>query len=231
MEQPTQYRGISTPPGPHNWRTLTCRASSAPAAVRSGDVVVYDRLRCMASQYLRREGPVHPFEPSDLVHEVFVRMARSEAPPCFQTLEHFFAVCAVVMRHILIDHARSATIFNRSRRVPLETGLCCEGARSEIRWRCARPCNGWPGGASGYIGSWCCTFSRASRFRRWALPSRSPAGRLSEGGGRRWLISATNWRAHPIALRLEMESARPVAGPDRRARREIGPARWRPEQR
>jgi RNA polymerase sigma-70 factor (ECF subfamily) len=126
MEQHSQHCGDSTPPIPYNWMNLACRASSAPAAAKAGDVVLYERLQCMASQYLRRECPVHPFEPSDLVHEVFVRMARSEAPACFQSLEHFVAVCAIVMRHILVDHARAATIFNRARRIPLESDLSHE---------------------------------------------------------------------------------------------------------
>jgi RNA polymerase sigma factor (TIGR02999 family) len=122
MEQHSQYRGVSTPPTPYIWMNLACRVSSAPAAAKVGDVVLYDRLRCMASQFPRREGPVHPFEPSDLVHEMFLRMARSEAHACFQTAEHFLAVCAIVMRHILVDHARAAAIFNRGRRIPLRTG-------------------------------------------------------------------------------------------------------------
>jgi RNA polymerase sigma factor (TIGR02999 family) len=230
MEHHTQYRSISTPPAPYSWTTLTSRASSAPATVRSSDVVVYDRLRCMASQYLRREGPVHPFEPSDLVHEVFVRMARSEAPACFQTLEHFFAVCAVVMRHILIDHARSATIFNRSRRVPLETDLWCEG--------------GSPGNTLAMRQALQRLARRSIRLYRIVVLHVFKDLTFQEVGAALAISSRTvkrGWREALDYLRDELEgtpdsplcleSALPAPGPDRRARREFGPSRSRPEQR
>jgi RNA polymerase sigma-70 factor, ECF subfamily len=128
MEQHSQRGGVSAPPDSQPWMTFANRASSTPTAAKTVDKMLYDRLRRVASQYLRREAPGHPFEPADLVHEVFLRLARSRKPVYFQTSDHFLAVSGVVMRHILFDHARSATIFNRVQRIPFEAD-----ARSEER--------------------------------------------------------------------------------------------------
>jgi RNA polymerase sigma factor (TIGR02999 family) len=126
MEQHSQHGGVSTPPDSQHWTTFANWASSTPAAAKTVDKMLYDRLRRVASQYLSREAPGHPFEPADLVHEVFLRLARSRKPVYFQTSDHFLAVSVVVMRHILLDHARSATIFNRVQRIPFETDVRSE---------------------------------------------------------------------------------------------------------
>jgi RNA polymerase sigma factor (TIGR02999 family) len=87
------------------------------------DTVPYERLCKLASGILRREAPEHGWDAADLVHEAFLRMARSRIPLHFQSTNHLIALTAIIMRHILIDRARSTTISDRYRRVSLDLDL------------------------------------------------------------------------------------------------------------
>jgi len=68
--------------------------------------LVYDELRLMASRQLGRQRPGHTFSTTALVHEAYLRLAREGTAP-WQDRAHFLSVAAVVMRHILVNHARS----------------------------------------------------------------------------------------------------------------------------
>lgn len=65
---------------------------------------VYDQLRRIAHQQARRL-PGQTLQTTDLIHEAYTRLAAPE-PIVWQDRQHFFAVCARVMRFILIDRAR-----------------------------------------------------------------------------------------------------------------------------
>ena len=67
---------------------------------------VYDPLRRLARRYLRRERPGHTLQPTALVHEAYLRLV-DQSSVDWKGRSHFFAVGARVMRHVLIDHARS----------------------------------------------------------------------------------------------------------------------------
>jgi RNA polymerase sigma factor (TIGR02999 family) len=67
--------------------------------------LVYDQLRKLASRYLLAEQPGHTLRATALVHEAYVRLAG--APGQWEDRVQFYAVAAHVMRHILVDHARS----------------------------------------------------------------------------------------------------------------------------
>lgn len=67
--------------------------------------LVYGELRRVAASHLRRERAGHGFQPTDLVHEAFVRLIRQDTPD-YQNRAHFLAIAAEHMRQILIDHAR-----------------------------------------------------------------------------------------------------------------------------
>ena len=67
--------------------------------------LVYGELRRVAASHLRRERAGHGFQPTDLVHEAFVRLIRQDTPD-YQNRAHFMAIAAEHMRQILIDHAR-----------------------------------------------------------------------------------------------------------------------------
>jgi len=54
---------------------------------------------------MRSERQDHTLQATDLVHEVFLRLAET-APPGWRDRNHFYAVAARLMRRILVDHAR-----------------------------------------------------------------------------------------------------------------------------
>lgn len=68
--------------------------------------LVYDELRRIAAQYLRKEEANHSLQPTVLVHEAYLRLIKLERID-WQTRSHFFAVSAILMRRILVDHARA----------------------------------------------------------------------------------------------------------------------------
>lgn len=67
---------------------------------------VYAELRRLARHYLRQERPGHTLQPSDLVHEAYLRLV-DEKEIDWQNRAHFFGIAAVRMRRILVEHARS----------------------------------------------------------------------------------------------------------------------------
>jgi RNA polymerase sigma factor (TIGR02999 family) len=68
--------------------------------------LVYSDLRRMAKAYLRRERPDHSLKSVELVHEAYLRLVGQDRAR-WQDRTHFFAICAQIMRHILVDHARA----------------------------------------------------------------------------------------------------------------------------
>ena len=68
--------------------------------------VVYQELRRLAANYLRRERPGQTLQPTALVHEAYLRLMKDK-PGRWQSRAHFFGIAAQLMRRILIDHARS----------------------------------------------------------------------------------------------------------------------------
>ena len=87
--------------------------------------LVYTDLRRLAGRSLRRERPDHTLQPTALVHEAYMRLAKS-APPELGDREHFLCLAARLMRQILVDHARRANAERRggeAPKVPLEENL------------------------------------------------------------------------------------------------------------
>ena len=68
--------------------------------------LVYPELRRLARRYMRRENSQHTLQTSALINEAYLRLVDQQAVE-WKDRAHFFAVAAQVMRHILIDHARS----------------------------------------------------------------------------------------------------------------------------
>ena len=68
--------------------------------------IVYDELRRLAHRYMSREQVGHTLQTTALVNEAYLRLVEGHGVH-WQNRAHFFAVAAQVMRHILIDHARS----------------------------------------------------------------------------------------------------------------------------
>ncbi|HEX7149852.1 MAG TPA: sigma-70 family RNA polymerase sigma factor [Thermoanaerobaculia bacterium] len=87
-------------------RLLADWASGRRDALDRLTPLVYAELRRIAQRQMQRERPGHTLQPTALVNEAFVRLSGGDAAT-WQDRAHFFAVCAQVMRRILIDHARS----------------------------------------------------------------------------------------------------------------------------
>ena len=68
--------------------------------------LVYDELRSLARRYLQRERSDHTLQATGLVHEAYLRMVDQDSMS-WENRAHFFSVAAQVMRHLLVDHARS----------------------------------------------------------------------------------------------------------------------------
>lgn len=66
--------------------------------------VVYDELRRLAGSLLRGERAGHSLQPTELVHEVYLKLDAS-ALPDFEDRRHFFGIAARAMRQLLVDHA------------------------------------------------------------------------------------------------------------------------------
>lgn len=67
---------------------------------------VYGELRKLAGAYLRRERPGHSLQPTALVNEAYLKLAKLDRLS-WQDRSHFFGVAAHVMRQVLVDHARA----------------------------------------------------------------------------------------------------------------------------
>lgn len=67
--------------------------------------LVYDELRRVARRHLGREPAGHALQPTDLVHEVYLRLVDVDRMT-LRSRAHFFGVAAVLMRQILVDYAR-----------------------------------------------------------------------------------------------------------------------------
>jgi len=74
-------------------------------AVRAALPLVYDELRRLAHHYMRGERSDHTLQSTALVHEAYLRLEKQGAAQ-FKIREHFVAVCAQLMRQILVEYAR-----------------------------------------------------------------------------------------------------------------------------
>jgi RNA polymerase sigma-70 factor (ECF subfamily) len=81
------------------WRQGAADAGDQLAAA------VYFQLRRMATGYLRRERPGHTLQPTDLVHEAYLRLVGQQHLE-WRDRGHLFAIASREMRRILVDHAR-----------------------------------------------------------------------------------------------------------------------------
>ena len=75
-------------------------------ALRAAVPLVYNELRRIAHHYLRNERPDHTLQSTAVVHEAYMRLEKQGAAE-FKNREHFLAICAQLMRQILVEYARS----------------------------------------------------------------------------------------------------------------------------
>jgi RNA polymerase sigma factor (TIGR02999 family) len=88
--------------------------------------VVHGELRSLAGSLLRGERGDHTLQPTELVHEAYLRLSGLQEMP-FEGRRHFYGAAAQAMRRILVDHARRRDADKRGGgdqvRVPIEDVL------------------------------------------------------------------------------------------------------------
>lgn len=67
--------------------------------------LVYDELRRIAARQLRRERAGHTLQPTELVHETFLKLVDQRRVDWLNRA-HFYGAASQVMRRLLVDHAR-----------------------------------------------------------------------------------------------------------------------------
>ena len=93
--------------------TMGMTEVAAPTAGGGGDgqaaeqllPQVYDELRRLAAAKMAREAAGQTLQPTALVHEAWLRLAKSERQQ-WRGRDHFFAAAAEAMRRVLVDRAR-----------------------------------------------------------------------------------------------------------------------------
>jgi RNA polymerase sigma factor (TIGR02999 family) len=84
---------------------LSAMEQGEPAAAEKLLNLVYDELRRLAASKMARERPGQTLQPTELVHEAWLRLIGAENSK-FENRAHFFSAAAEAMRRILIDRAR-----------------------------------------------------------------------------------------------------------------------------
>ena len=87
---------------------------------------VYAELRAIAGRELRQCGPRPTLQPTLLVHEAYLKIARGERAVSLHSRAHFFALASTAIRQILIQHARKRAALKRGgarRRVTLDESV------------------------------------------------------------------------------------------------------------
>ncbi len=72
---------------------------------------VYNTLRRIAGHCMRGERTGHTMQATDLVHEAYFRLVNAQVS--WRDRAHFYAVASRILRHVLVEHARSR---NRQKR-------------------------------------------------------------------------------------------------------------------
>jgi RNA polymerase sigma factor (TIGR02999 family) len=83
----------------HAWN-----GGDAAAAERLTELV-YAQVRAIAGKHLRQFGGRMTLQPTELAHELFLRLINADV--AWQDRRHFYGVVSVAMRRILVDAARA----------------------------------------------------------------------------------------------------------------------------
>jgi RNA polymerase sigma-70 factor, ECF subfamily len=84
---------------------LICWCEGDQAALEKLIPLVENQLHEIAHRYMRRENPGHFLQTTALVNEAFLRLI-DQNPVRWQNRAHFFGIAALIMRRILLNHAR-----------------------------------------------------------------------------------------------------------------------------
>jgi RNA polymerase sigma factor (TIGR02999 family) len=107
--------------------SLLARWNSGDAeALKELLALVHRELRALANGLLRHERVNHTLQPTELVHEAYLRLTGLREMH-FEGRRHFYGAAAQAMRRILVDHARHRDAQKRGgpdvQRVPIEAAF------------------------------------------------------------------------------------------------------------
>jgi RNA polymerase sigma factor (TIGR02999 family) len=68
--------------------------------------LLYNELRKQAHSFLRRERPGHLLQTTALINETYIKLCEQRKFE-WESRDHFFAICAMLMRRILVDYAKT----------------------------------------------------------------------------------------------------------------------------
>lgn len=108
-----------------------------PGAERQHFSAIYDKLRKLARRTLLSSG-IHPtLDPTELVHEAWIKLGAADSLQHWKSEQHFCAAAAETMRHLLVDRTRRKLARKHGgdfKRRPIEWALRIQsqGAREDI---------------------------------------------------------------------------------------------------
>src|ERR1700761_5527519 len=114
--------------------TLLLKAMKSGDELAAGKLLplVYNELHRLARSYMQRERSDHTLQPTALINEAYLRLARDNVD--WQSRQHFIGVAANVMRRLLVDHARARNAEMRAgglQRVEFEEAFILSEERSK----------------------------------------------------------------------------------------------------
>jgi RNA polymerase sigma factor (TIGR02999 family) len=119
-------------PGPQITHLLESAGSGDEAASSQVIELVYAELRRLAGRYMSGEKVDHTLQTTALVHEAFLELFGNDSQMSFRNTAHFFAVAAIQMRRILVDHARQKSAGKRRGiAVPLDEAYHISSGRED----------------------------------------------------------------------------------------------------
>jgi RNA polymerase sigma factor (TIGR02999 family) len=101
-----------TEPDPSATRLLVEMGNGSERARAELETAVYHELRRLARAYISRERREHTLQPTALVHEAYLRLVDQRAVD-FKNRAQFVGLAAVMMRRILVNHARDRAAAKR----------------------------------------------------------------------------------------------------------------------
>jgi RNA polymerase sigma factor (TIGR02999 family) len=104
---------------------LTAWSGGDHTALNRLVAAVYPEMRRMARQQLEWQNKDHTLQSAALANEAYLKLIRAHGIHC-ENRSQFFALCAQVIRQILVDHARSRKYAKRggaAERIPLDEAV------------------------------------------------------------------------------------------------------------
>ena len=114
-------------------RLLAAWSEGDQSALATLTPLVHEELRRLAHHYMKGERPGHTLQTTALVNEAYLKLIDQRGVK-FRNRTQFFALAATLMRHILVDHARSRQYLKRgggAQRVSLDKALLVGGDPGE----------------------------------------------------------------------------------------------------